>query len=120
MVDPVKAFMQAAGAEAPAFDAGSRYSGLPTARWTRPDGTEVAYVRRRFVPHPERFATAAVHVVGEGDRLDNLAVATIGDPSQYWRICDGNGAMRPAELVETVGVTLRIPLPEGFEEAPDE
>ena len=49
---------------------------------------------------PERFVTLRLHTVAEGDRLDNLAAAYLGDPQQYWRLCDANGAMRPDELIE--------------------
>jgi hypothetical protein len=31
----------------------------------------------------------------------------------YWLICDANGAIRPDELVETPGATLRITMPQG-------
>ena len=49
----------------------------------------------------------------QGDRIDNLAAKYLGDPQQYWRLCDGNGAVRPDELTETPGRRLRITLPEG-------
>ena len=114
MTDPIKAFLQANSLESPAFPPTSRYSGLPTVQWTRPDGRPVVYVRRRFVPPPERFAILQEHRVVEGDRLDNLAARYLGDPEQYWRLCDANAAMRPDELIETVGATLRITLPEGI------
>ena len=54
----------------------------------------------------------------EGERLDNIAAQYLGDPEQFWRICDANGAMRPDELTETVGRRLRITLPEGIPGAP--
>ena len=113
MTDPLKAFMQANALTAPAFPPGSRYHGLDTAQWTRANGEAVSYVRRRFVPPPESFATLSEHRVAEGDRPDNLAAKYLGDPQQYWRLCDGNGVMRPDELTETVGKRLRITLPEG-------
>jgi hypothetical protein len=113
VTDPLKAFMQANALTAPAFAPDSRYHGLDTAQWTRPDGEQVTYVRRRFVPPPENFAALQEHRVAEGDRLDNLAARYLGDPLQYWRICDGNGAIRPRELTETIGRRLRITLPEG-------
>ena len=50
----------------------------------------------------------------EGERLDNLAAQYIGDSELFWRICDANRAMRPAELTETLGRLLRITLPEGI------
>lgn len=113
MTDPLKAFLQANALTAPAFPPGSRYHGLDTAQWRRPDGEAVTYVRRRFVPPPESFATLSEHRVAQGDRLDNLAAKYLGDPQQYWRLCDANGALRPDELTETVGRLLRITLPEG-------
>jgi len=113
MTDPLKAFMQANALTAPAFSPDSRYHGLDTAHWTRPDGELVTYVRRRFVSLPENFATLREHRVESGDRIDNLAVTYIGDPQQYWRICDGNRILRPDELTATVGGRIRITLPEG-------
>ena len=119
MSDPLKAFLQAASLENAAFPPTSRYHGLATARWARPDGVEISYVTRRLVPAPERFATLREHVVSEGDRLDVLAARYLGDPEQYWRLCDANGAMRPDELVETAGARVRITLAEGIPGGPD-
>lgn len=113
MTDPLKAFMQANALTSPAFAPDSRYHGLDTAQWTGADGVPITYVRRRFIAPPEDFATLREHVVEMGDRLDNLAASHLGDPQQYWRICDANGALRPGELIETIGRRLRITLPEG-------
>jgi hypothetical protein len=77
------------------------------------------YLRRRFVPPPERFALLQEHVVVEGDRLDNVTARYLTDPEQFWRVADANAAMRPDELTETVGRRLRITLPEGVPGAPD-
>jgi hypothetical protein len=120
MTDPLKAFMQAQALTAPAFAQDSRYHGLDVAQWTRADGTPVPYVRRRFIPPPERFGTLQEHRVAAGDRLDNLAAKYLGDPQQYWRLCDGNGAIRPNELTEAIGRVLRITLPEGVPGGLDE
>jgi hypothetical protein len=120
MTDPLKAFMQAQALTAPAFPPDSRYHGLDIAQWTRPDGTAVPYVRRRFVPPPENFGTLQEHRVAAGDRLDNLSARYLGDPQQYWRLCDGNGALRPNELTEAIGRVLRITLPEGVPGGLDE
>lgn len=113
MTDALKAFLQSASLEASAFPPGSRYHGLAVSQWTRPDGRPSSFVRRRIVPPAERFATLQLHSVTEGDRLDNLAAAYLGDPQQYWRLCDANSAMRPDELIELIGRILRITLPEG-------
>jgi hypothetical protein len=47
----------------------------------------------------------------QGDRLDNLAARYVGDPEQFWRICDANDIMRPEELTEEVGRTFKIGFP---------
>jgi nucleoid-associated protein YgaU len=112
-MDPVQAFLQANALQTPIFPPSSRYHGIAAAQLTLPDGTTIAYVRRRFVPPPERFTLLVEHAVHAGDRLDNLAARYLGDPQQYWRICDANRAMRPDELIETIGRALRITLPEG-------
>ena len=114
MTDPIQSFLQANALEQQAFPTTSRYHGLATAQLTRPDGTAVTFVRRRFVPPPERFVTVEQHLVADGDRVDTLAARFLGDPEQFWRLCDGNGVMQPAELVETVGARVRITLPEGI------
>lgn len=92
----------------------SRYSGVDTAKLETAEGRVIAYLRRRFVPSPERFALLQEHTVVEGDRLDNVTAQYLGDPEQFWRICDANGAVRPDELTEVVGRQLRITLPEGI------
>ena len=120
MTDPLKAFMQAQALTAPAFAPGSRYHGLDIARWNRPDGTPVPYVRRRFIPPPASLGTLREHRVVSGDRLDNLAAKYLGDPQQYWQLCDGNGAIRPDTLTATIGRTLRITLPQGVPGGRDE
>lgn len=113
-MDPVEAFRQASALTTPLYPPGSRYHGLAALQHTRTDGITVAYLQRRFLPQPEAFATLQEHTVAAGDRIDNLAATTLGDPLQYWRICDANRAMRPAELTETIGRRLRITLPEGL------
>jgi nucleoid-associated protein YgaU len=95
------------------FPANSRYQSVEVAKLVMPDGTELVYLKRRFVPPPERLAPMADHVIVEGDRIDNIAARYLGDPEQYWRICDANRAMRPAELTEQIGRRLRITLPDG-------
>jgi hypothetical protein len=95
------------------FGPTSRYRDVPTATLELPDGRRVVYLRRRFVPSPDRFALLEIHVVAGTDRLDNVTARHLGDPEQFWRIADANRAMRPEELVERPGRRLRITLPEG-------
>jgi hypothetical protein len=92
----------------------SRYATVDQATLVLPDGREIRYLRRRFVPHPELLATSDEYVVRLGDRLDRIAATTLGDPELFWRIADGNRATRPAKLVEEPGRRLRITLPEGI------
>lgn len=118
-MDPVQAFMQANGLVAPLYPPNSRYYGSASAQLVLPDGRVVTYLRRRFVPPPQNFATLSEHLVVSGDRVDNLAARHLGDAEQYWRLCDGNGAMDPAELTATIGRRVRICLPEGMQGGED-
>jgi hypothetical protein len=95
------------------FPPTSRYFGVGTTQLTTADGRMVSYLRRRFVPPSDHFALLTEHQVIEGDRLDNITATYLGDPTQFWRLCDANDAQRPDELTETVGRRLRITLPEG-------
>lgn len=101
------------------FSPTSRYYGTETTTLETPEGKIVIYLRRRFVPSPERFALLQEHVVKQDERLDNITAQYLGDPEQFWRVCDGNGAMRPEELTETIGRRLRITLPEGIPGIPN-
>lgn len=100
------------------FPANSRYHNIDTATLKSTDGQEIVYLRRRFVPPPERYALIQEHQITEGDRLDLLAAKYIGDPEMYWQLCDANGAIRPEELTEMVGRRLRVTLPEGISGVP--
>lgn len=101
------------------FSPTSRYYGIETTTLETPEGKVIVYLRRRFVPSPARFALLYEHVVTQGERLDNITARYLGDPEQFWRVCDGNGAMRPDELTETIGRRLRITLPEGIPGIPN-
>jgi hypothetical protein len=97
----------------------SRYYLIPTATYETPDGEAIVYLRRRLAPPPEDLALLEEHTVALGERLDTIAAARLGDPEQFWRICDANRALRPDELTATVGRRLRITLPQGVPGAPD-
>lgn len=115
LIDPnaaLQALLSGTGAQSSPFGPTSRYHGLEIAKWTRPDGSEVPYLRRRFIPPPESYSLLQEHVVVQGERLDLLAARYLGDPEQFWRICDANGVLDPAEL-EVQGRILRITLPAG-------
>ena len=94
------------------FDPESRYHDLETAQLTTREGRRVAYKRRRFLPQGATLPLLAEVTVRAGDRLDLLAAKALGDPAQYWRLCDANDAMNPATLTATPGATLRIAVPQ--------
>lgn len=96
------------------FEPTSRYSGIETVEMTVGEGAEarvVSYKRRRIIPPGEAIATLVEHAVVEGDRLDNLAARYLGDPEQFWRICDANNVLRPEKLTEEIGRVVKIGLP---------
>jgi hypothetical protein len=96
--------------EAP-FPPNSRYHGAEITEHVLPDGRRVRHLRRRFVPEPQSHSPLALHRVATGDRLDLLAERYYGDPLQFWRLCDANPVLRPAELLERVGAELTVPYP---------
>ncbi len=94
------------------FDPTSRYYQLEQATYTRADGTEVRYVRRRFCPPGAALPLLVAVVVTEGDRLDLITARTLGDPLQFWRVADANNALYPFDLLAEVGRELRVPVPQ--------
>jgi len=95
------------------FEPNSRYRDIEDAvlETTDHDGTtrEVVYKRRRLIGAPGG-QTVAEHVVRSGERLDVIAHRFLADPTLFWRLCDANAAMDPAEL-EHEGRRIRIVLP---------
>ena len=111
--DPVQAMLAQTSLQKNLFVATSRYYGIDTETLTTADGKTIIYLKRRFVPSPDRFQLLQLHTVVQGERLDNIAAKFLGDPELFWRLADANGAMKPEDLVVTVGRTLRITLPQG-------
>jgi hypothetical protein len=99
------------------FDETSRYHHIETATYQAANGQVITYKKRRFLPQGEQLPLLVEVTLSEGDRLDLVAVRTIGDPQQFWRICDANNTMNPFALTSEVGRTLRVPLPQ-FENNP--
>lgn len=93
------------------FPPGSRYAGLVVAVFEDDAGNDTVYLKRRFVPQPDRFSLLQYHSVSQDERLDNITARYLDDPLQFWRVCDANRAMRPEELTERIGRRLRITLP---------
>jgi hypothetical protein len=115
--DPIASVLTGGLTDVTPFPTGSRYAGLSLAEIEVGDET-VRYVTRRFVPRPDGFATVGEHIVTQGERTDTIAAALLGDPEQYWRLCDANNVARPDALAK-VGRHVRMTLPEGLEEPPD-
>jgi hypothetical protein len=92
------------------FSPTSRYNKTETALMKTAEGREVVYLRRRFLPR-DMGQLLTEHVVIQGDRLDNITASYLGDPEQFWRVCDANLALNPEELTSEIGRRLRIPAP---------
>ena len=112
--DPVQALLAQTSLQRNLFTGTSRYYGIDTETLTTADGRTIIYLKRRFLPSPDSFQLLQLHTVTQGERLDNIAAKFLGDPELFWRIADANGAMRPEDLVETVGTQLKITLPQGI------
>jgi nucleoid-associated protein YgaU len=93
------------------FATTSRYAALATATVSLPEGRTATYVRRRFLPQTRSLLQLASVTVVQNDRIDLITARTLGDPEQFWRICDANEALDPTDLV-VPGRTLRVPLPQ--------
>lgn len=96
------------------FDAKSRYANCEKAllSQTGPDGVtqNIPYIRRRRIAPAESSHTVLEHTVRQGERLDSISARYLGDPTEYWRLCDANGVADPSEL-EVVGHVIKIPIP---------
>jgi len=97
------------------FPITSRYTNIEVATFDLPDGRTVSYLRRRFLPEGSKAVVLAEHVVMQRDRLDNVTARYLGDPEQFWLVCDANNTMRPDDLTadSEIGHRLIIPLPQG-------
>ncbi len=98
------------------FPVTSRYHNIEIATFDLLDGRTVSYLLRRFLPDSTKAVVLAEHIVNQGDRLDNVTARYLGDPEQFWLVCDTNNAMRPDDLTaepEEIGHSLIIPLPQG-------
>lgn len=94
------------------FEPTSRYYELETATYTTPEGGVVAYKRRRFLPQGREMSLLVEVTVTQGDRLDLITARILGDPEQFWRVCDANNAMNPLDLTAEPGRTVRVPVPQ--------
>lgn len=98
--------------DATMFDHDSRYYDIPDAVHVGPDGQEMVYKRRRFLPRGEDLPLLREVTVQTTDRPDLVAARTLGQPELFWRIADANDAMDPQALTREPGRTLRVAGPE--------
>lgn len=95
------------------FDPTSRYFPLKDLKYTLPgegasNNRVVTYKERRFIPSVAQIDIVQEVIVEAGQRLDNIAFHIIGDPEQFWRVCDSNEAMHPLETTAEPGKRLHI------------
>jgi hypothetical protein len=94
------------------FEPSSRYHGIEERELKTPGGRVITYKRRRLLPPGESLPVLSEVPVKQGDRLDLIAARTLGDPEQFWRICDANDVLDPLELTDVPWRRIRIPLPQ--------
>ncbi len=94
------------------FDKTSRYAVLEDAVYEMPDGHHITYKRRRFLPQGEVLPLLVEATVAPADRLDLITARLLGDPQQFWQICDANNAMNPFDWGQETGQRLRVPVPQ--------
>ncbi len=86
------------------FDPDSRYAALPTYPITTADGRVIMIVP---VPDAPADGLLGYHLRHQGERIDHLAYAYLGQGPQYWRICELADVMTPDALAEA----REIPIP---------
>jgi nucleoid-associated protein YgaU len=97
------------------FEPDSRYAAIGNAILVTPEGREITYKKRRFLPRGASLPLLTEVTVTDGDRLDLIAARTLGQANQGWRIADANDALHPRELLQPARV-LRVPVPQsGFQ-----
>lgn len=113
MPDPIEALFGAGVIPSVAFPPTSRYATVGVAAYAPvpapgEEPVPVAFLRRRLVPPPERFALLYEYACVEGDRRDLVAAQQLSDPELWWRLADANGVLDPSTLTVPVGRRLRI------------
>jgi hypothetical protein len=94
------------------FEYTSRYYNLSDLKITLPNGEVVTYKSRRILPQGDDLPLLVEVQAKQGERLDTIAARILGDPEQFWRICDANNTMDPLELTNEPGLLIRISLPQ--------
>jgi hypothetical protein len=92
------------------FFKGSRYEGVATVTIVDERGRDLRYKVVRLIPDSRPLYGYAVLAA---ERLDTIAFEVFNDPERFWRICDANRTMWPAELTSRPGTIIGIPGAEG-------
>lgn len=116
--DPLQALLGTGLVPDVSLPPSSRYATVGTTTWAAPaapgeEPVPIAFLRRRLVPPPARYAAAYEVACVEGDRRDLLAATHLGDPELWWRLADANGVVDPAAMTRPPGRRLRIPADDG-------
>ncbi len=87
------------------FLPGSRYGSLATYSFTCASGSTVQLTK---LPTPGVQAVLGYYRRSQGDRLDQIAGRYLSDATQFWHICDANGAVVPDALAahDLVGIPI--------------
>jgi hypothetical protein len=94
------------------FDQRSRYRDTENAEHVTDSGQVIIYRRRRILPRVEDMQMRGAVAVIPSERLDHLSARTLGDPLQYWQLCDANPVMNPAEMLEDASHSIQVPQPQ--------
>ena len=95
------------------FFRGSRYEPIPEASLVD-QGWQDDPLQAHAVRSASRSRRRGLFTKAQlGDRPDLIAFRTIGDPEQFWRLCDLNLVRRPVDLTAVPGAPVAIPAPEG-------
>jgi len=91
------------------FFPGSRYSAMTPYTYTLANGNQVILTR---LPAPGVQAVLGYYRRSNGDRLDQIAGHFLTDATQFWHICDANGAMVPDALAarNLIGIPIDAPV----------
>jgi hypothetical protein len=94
------------------FEPSSRYANIENANLLINGGKNaIAYKKRRFLPDGEGLPLLREITITVGDRLDLIAARILGDPEQFWYVCDANNAMHPLDLTVEPNRILKIARP---------
>lgn len=85
------------------FDTKSRYAALPTYPVQDSRGRVVQVVPAAEAPEQ---ALIGFHRRRQGERIDHLSAAYLGDPAGFWRICEKADVMLPEALSEAHDIPI--------------